>query len=485
MKKVLADLSFLVQSPNISFSTLQQNFNVRAIQLNPQDPACYILHSRLALNDQVEQKKQKDPSTLHYAKTLWEASFRSEVLAALPYCPIFPVTEEYRTIVKEWAQEGVIVALASLAQTSVKYAKRLVELANLGDATAKSFAIQLFRERNCKAPAEIFDAIPLHWVLEVKKIDIVGMFKDQKARIPSWIGEVISKWDKPTRHRQALMLKETFSEELLQEILDPRTEALSLKNLKYLRNLSSLLPLLVEVSPSLQRFVRAYKVLLFQDPFRWEKKGTLNWLPCSFEDRLVLDNLGFTTSLHNFKITEWKELLPGQEEYLMVGTQNPQQGLNASLKKGFNPAGIALVLGMVKQKDYQTAIAVLQHTLQAGAHGTYPKFVNAIIGLVWAKEVPPQEAEAAISHLNYVPQKHRAVTPSELCYFFQKIHSPDTIDETFFEIVTKIQFYLPETSWFFLLDDMNKLMSENLKNHMRLAGISQPKSIMESYISKS
>ncbi|MFV0339765.1 MAG: ankyrin repeat domain-containing protein [Parachlamydiaceae bacterium] len=453
----------LALAPNISVTTLKAHMELSHLikQLNAAgDPASKILASR---NRQV----------VGDVETICDSPFRGDAIDALKTSIyLTPFKKENRALLKEWAAEGVVAALVRLALDSVAKAKRLVELAKQGDEEAKRYAVQLFRGKDCTVSPEVmrylYQNVPLNWLLMEEKIDLEAVFRDEKAPDLKEIGDLVERWDKQTRQSQVRMLQESLPEDRLKEIVEERTKQLSFKSFDYLNHLSSLLPVLVEASPSLQSFVRAYKVALFQDPLPWMVTNDLGWMPCSTDDREVLSILGFKNFSEQFRKTEIKDLLPGQQRLIYAYGTGDDELMEESFNQGFNPAGIILLGPLCRQKNYEKALSVFQQLLLGGAHAIYSQFVNLCIEMLLEENLTVEMIEE-ICQLDYKP-RDGAVSTKELGLFLRTLE--DVLDNDFIAVAAKIKTICSSENWAGLLTrvDRHPSLPIMMKIQMLLVG---------------
>lgn len=479
---VFRALQFLALSPDIPFATLKKHFDVegliRALQ-GAEDPAAFVLGARKALVDLAKTKDEEHVNRLwNHAGKVWDTVFQEEALAAMQENNSMALpAEENSAFLEKRAKEGHAAAIASLAMQSLDYAEKLIRRALQGDASAKRFAAELCIGNN-RGKREIIQylrkTVPLQWVLTLKKIDLKEVFETEKCA-GNWDIEcsLIRCWDRETRAVQIRMLKESVPEEALKEILEKRTKNLSFQNLGYLKGLGSILGLLVEVSPAIQRFIRAYKVALFQDPFYWRQTMELEWLPCSKEDRKVLGILEFRTLYASYHTVEWKDLLPGQQQF--IEAQEPissaacRRLLRESLNEGFQPAGIVLGEQLLERKRYEKAFAIFQQVIKSGAIRTYRFLVKRCLELVGNGALTCEEMGNLVLQLDNDLPVGDAIPPTDLHYFFMNIQNPDL---RFFAIAAKIKDCSQGESWRKLLKRLRKLESVPVmvKMQMHLVG---------------
>lgn len=448
---------WLALTPDISFKTLSKRTSLNSI-IQPLskagDPAASIAIARnfLAFNSLI------DSAVWNHIEILWDTPFKGDAFAALREChEIIPYQQKDLVFLERLEKEKVVPAIGSLAKNSVESAKRLVKLAKRNNRLAVKLVMELLSSVNCWTSDEVMQYlsqnVSLNWVLRKEKINLETIFRTEKAPDLSHICKWIATWDQKAREFQVSSLQQEFPEDALKEIFENRARALSFDNLKYLKELNILLPLISEVSPSLRHFIRAYKVALYRDTDQSFVIEPFGWMPCSEEDLIVLGSL----FRHNFMKTEIQDLLPGQKEYieafhaLQKGQSTEAKELySSSFDLGFNPGGKALVGVLLKQQDYQRAFTVARKLLDAGNHGSYPHFVNFCIELVGKRGITPQEAADEISLLVYKP--NTAVYPGNLRYFLKGLHSTSHATEDFFDIALITKFSCTKETWKWFLD---------------------------------
>lgn len=456
---------FLALSTNIPTAALQKTFDVdvliRALEEYDDFPTASILRSRRAVG-----KLAKPNDVWMHTEILWDTPFKEEALASmnLNNCMVYP-EKKHLAFLKKCAAEGLVVAIASLALRSLRYAEELFKLAEEGDQSARGFVVRMCFGGSESSPAvrEHFrNTVPIQWVLAEKKIDLLTVFSTEKYEDDWDIDLLIACWDSEIRTAQVRMLQEWLPEERLAEVLDKRTVRITFGNLKYLSNLIRLLPLVAEASPSVQRFVQAYKTELFRNPFRWRNEEKLVWIPCSSEDRRVLKALDFTYLYFSYKETEKKDLLPGQQQFIDAEDHpdRADQLLQESMNAGFNPAGIILGQQLLKKKEYEKAIPLLEKAII-----DEESLISRCIELVCKGELTTEEMETLVSS-------------EELRYFFRNIHSPDL---KFFRIAASIEADCNENTWRKFLKWICKQEGMPLmqKMQMHLVGHETPENIFD------
>ncbi|MFV0340556.1 MAG: hypothetical protein ACK5MA_08050, partial [Parachlamydiaceae bacterium] len=454
---------FLALSPDIPFSILEGSFYIPGLIWkleNANDPAASILRSRRAVG---ELAKLND--VWMHAEILWDTPFKEEALVALKLnnCMIYHKEEQF-SFLEKCAAEGLVIAIASLATQSLRYAKKLFKLAEKGDKSAKKFAAMMCFGNNCKGSVKKYlrKTVPIQWVLAHRTINLLSVFETENCGRDWTVDGLIKGWDNETRAAQVRMLQEWLPEECLAEVLDKRTTNPLFGNLNYLINLELLLPLISEASPSVQRFIRTYKTELFRNPFRWKDQGKLVWLPCSSEDRRVLKALGFTNLDYCYKETEKRDLLAGQQLFIDA-EEHPdraEQLLQESFNEGFNPAGIILGQALLKKKEYERALSILEKAII-----DEEVLINGCIELVGDGELTAEEMETLVSS-------------EELRYFFRNIHSPDL---KFFRIAASINAACKVNTWSDFLERIcnQEGMPLMQKMQMHLVGHKTPENIFD------
>jgi len=277
---------------------------------------------------------------------------------------------------------------------------------------------------------------------------------------------------------------QSATEKCLEEIFDARIEEFSFEKLDYLKNLRGLLPFLAEISPSIQRYIRAYKEAFFQDPLVWRRNEALTWLPLSPNDRLAMGQLlGFVNYFYYcYPHTSLEDPLPGQQEFVEAykasESDQPDQSVKLfkeSLQNGFNPAGIVLGNMLMKRKEYAQAISVFQEVIRNGAQSAFPELISWLLTIVADGEITALEASSLISQLDCCD----AITLNHVHTFFKTLANPKRADANFFKSAATIRSICDWDYWDFLLKWVRKqdAMPTLFKIQMHLVGQRSPKRV--------